>query len=46
VTNPNPTYTALFTTLAANRFALTLLANGNGSVAAAPTKNVFTMAKT
>jgi uncharacterized delta-60 repeat protein len=46
VTRTNATYTALFTALATNQFALTLLANGPGSVTAVPAKNMFTNGET
>ncbi len=42
IANPNPTVFAVFSTLAANESALTVLADGFGSVAASPAGTHFT----
>ena len=41
VTAPNPSVSALFSTLATNRFALTVIPNGNGTIDINPRANSF-----
>ena len=46
VTNPNPTITAVFSTLTTGRFALTVIPDGNGTVNVNPPANFYSNGQT